>query len=44
MIIDPSKIQRARDKVMKEERLEAKKDLEEVKVVAVFVEEKTKPK
>ena len=38
LIIDPSKIQRARDKVMKEERLEAKKDLEEVKVVAVFVD------
>ena len=31
LIIDPSKI-------MKEERLEAKKDLEEVKVVAVFVD------
>ena len=38
LIVDPSKIQRARDKVMKEERLEAKKDLEEVKVVAVFVD------
>ena len=38
LIVDPSKIQRAREKVMKEERLEAKKDLEEVKVVAVFID------
>ena len=38
LIVDPSEIQRAREKVMKEERLEAKKDLEEVKVEGVFID------